>query len=131
MGRQFFLWTILLVSALNAAEEKPQAPEVIAIKESPAFETHFKDQVLGKQMSPKALSKKAESLEQILPLIETESSIVGPISYMTEYKGWFLFSDGSRSRRVGNKAVNTLDIFYTGYAIKKGTDKLVLFGYCW
>jgi hypothetical protein len=131
MRLHFFLSIVFLLSALEAAEEKPTLPEVLVIKDSSAFDAQFKDQVLRKQMSPQVLSKKAESLEQALSLIGKESSIVGPISYMTEYKGWFLFSDGSRSRRSDDKELDVLKVFYSGYAIKKGSDKLVLFGYCW
>ena len=131
--RVSFLFVVLLVTgcAAHSAEEQAKAPDVVEIKESPEFEVHFKSQILAKQMSPKILSKPAESLQQILPLVRSESSMIGPIFFMTEYKGWFLFSDGSRIRRANNKDFNSIDAFMTGYAIKKGTNKLVLFGYCW
>ena len=120
-------------NALQSAEEKLKAPQLIVIKDEKSFEVHFKDQV-SKQMMPQILSAKAESLEQALPLIGNEAHVIFPFRFMTAYKEWFLFSDGEglyQAKETDAKDADPISIFYSGYAIKKGTDKLVLFGWCW
>ena len=126
----FFALFFTTAFVAHAAEEAPKEPRVLVIKDEKSFDEHFKNQVLGKQMAPQVLSKPAKSLEQVVPLIKAEASMLSPIVYMTEYKDWFLFSNGEfpRSKEEGRDPIR---VFFHGYAIKKGTAKLILFGYCW
>ena len=132
MRRKIILAIFLMAAfAVHAAEKKQREPQILVIKDENAFEEHFKSQVLSKQMAPQILSKTATSLEQALPLIKAEAKMLAPVVVMTEYKGWFLFSSGEESFQPEKIGFDPIRIFIKGYAVKKGTAKLVLFGYCW
>ena len=127
----FFALIFTTAFVVHAAEEAPKEPRVLVIKDEKSFDEHFKNQVLGKQMAPQVLSKPAKSLEQVVPLIKAEASMLSPMVYMTEYKDWFLFSDGATVPQSKVDGLDPIRVFFHGYAIKKGTAKLILFGYCW
>lgn len=128
MRRRFlFSMTLLLATFAVRSAEEVKAPQIVVIKDEKAFQAHFKGQVLGKQMSPQILSKKSETLEQTLALITAEARVIQRFRYMTEYDGWLLFTD---AQTAGNSEEPTA-LFDRGYAIKKGTNKLVVFGFCW
>ncbi|HLX63846.1 MAG TPA: hypothetical protein VKX17_21420 [Planctomycetota bacterium] len=116
----------LIVSAFTVdAAESETKPKVIAVTDEET-QKHFKN-LLRKQMAVGELSKNAETLEQTLKLIGGEAAMVPQFKFAAESDGWLFYTNGELAPENGT----TKEIFQRGYAIKKGTNKLLLFGYCW
>ena len=122
---------LICLSGIAAEKEAGKLPPVLTLKDATIFQRHFNlimDQI-KRTDKPTVTKENMNTLEAAFAAVSQEKP-QHKINCCIEYEGWFLFSNVGLGKVLDIKdPVNLSIVFHNGFAVRKGDNRVYLFGF--